>query len=448
MILSENRFTLFRIMLQQSPHLREPRFLAQPIRFRHRSIHIAELAQPRPARYPPDKTSNAAAFATAERKRTEGGHQMLTSIRRTALAVLVADILASFLGVRASMAETFAYVGNADSNDISVFRLDDSGAMTPVQTAALAGIEKPGGSTPLAVSPDRRVLIAGARSQPYTAVSFAIDPRTGTLSHIGNGPLADSMAYIAFDHTGKFLFSASYGGNRIAVNPVAANGVAGAPGQVIPTGLNAHAALPSPDNRFLFATNLGSDQVLAFAFNAATGELTLNDPPANKAPEKSGPRHFVFHPTGKFVYLIHELNGDVAAFAYDAKSGAWNEVQRTTALPADFNGKDSSKKPWAADIHVTPDGRFLYASERATNTLAAYTVDPESGKLTTIGNVPTEKQPRSFNIDPSGRYLAAVGELSDSMTVYAIDPRSGALTAQKSYPTGKKPNWVEFVSLP
>jgi 6-phosphogluconolactonase len=296
-------------------------------------------------------------------------------------------------------------------------------------------------------------------------VSFAIDPRTGTLSHIGNGPLADSMANIAFDHTGKFLFSASYGGNRIAVNPVAADGVVGAPAQVIPTGLNAHAALPSPDNRFLFATNLGSDQVLRFAFNATTGELTLSDPPANKAPEKSGPRHFVFHPSGRFVYLVHELNGDVAAFAYDATSGAWREVQRTTALPAGFDGKESGKKPsdkkpssdqkpssdkkpWAADIHVTPDGRFLYASERATNTLAAYKIDSDSGKLTTIGSVPTEKQPRGFNIDPSGRYLAAVGELSDGMTVYAIDPRSGALTALKSYPTGKKPNWVEFISLP
>src|SRR5262249_13148599 len=161
--------------------------------------------------------------------------------------------------------------------DISVFRLDDSGTMTPVQTAALTGIEKPGASTPLAVSPDHRVLIAGVRSQPYTAVSFAIDPKTGALSHIGNGPLADSMATIAFDRTGKFLCSASYGGNRIAVNPVAANGVAGAPSQVVPTGLNAHAALPPPDNRFLFATNLGSDQVLAFAFDAATGKLTPNE---------------------------------------------------------------------------------------------------------------------------------------------------------------------------
>ena len=367
---------------------------------------------------------------------------------RAAIATTLFAALTLISGVHAGMAETFAYVGNADSNDISVFKMTTGGEMTPVQTAAFKGVDKPGSSTPLAITPDHRVLIAGVRSQPFQAVSFAIDPKTGQLSHIGNGPLADSMANIAIDHSGKFLFSASYGGNKVALNPLGANGVAGEPKQVIPTGLNAHAFLPSPDNRFAFATNLGSDQILAFAFDATSGTLTPSDPPAHKVPEKSGPRHFVFHPNGKFVYLVHELNGDVAAFAYEAKSGAWDEIQRTTALPEGFGGKPSDKKPWAADIHVTPDGRFLYASERTTHTIAAYKVDAASGKLTAIGSVPTEKQPRGFNIDSSGRYLAAVGELSDSMTVYAIDQSSGALGKLKSYPTGKKPNWVEFLDLP
>ncbi|MBR1180135.1 lactonase family protein [Bradyrhizobium sp. KB893862 SZCCT0404] len=369
-------------------------------------------------------------------------HRIAAGMSRAAIATAL-TLLALTLGARAGMAETFAYVGNADSNDISVFKLAENGEMTPVQTAAFPGVDKPGSSTPLAITPDHRVLIAGVRSQPFQAVSFAIDPKTGQLSHIGNGPLADSMANIATDRGGKVLFSASYGGNKVAVNPLGANGVVAAPTQVIPTGLNAHAFLPSPDNRFVFATNLGSDQVLSFSFDPTTGALTPNDPQAYKLPEKSGPRHFVFHPNGKFVYMIHELNGDVAAFNYEAKGGAWDEIQRTTALPEGFSGK-----PWAADIHITPDGRFLYASERTTNTLAAYKVDATSGKLTTIGSVPTEKQPRGFNIDPSGRYLAAVGELSDGMTVYAIDPSSGALTKLKSYPTGKKPNWVEFVNLP
>jgi 6-phosphogluconolactonase len=369
---------------------------------------------------------------------------MLKSPSAVASIALTAALLSS-----AASAGTLAYVANADSNDISVFRVEpSSGKVKVVETVAFPGVEKAGSSTPLAVSPDKRFLFAGVRAEPYAVLSFAIDANSGQLSYRGRGPLADSMANIATDRSGKFLFGASYGGSKVAVNPLLPDGVAGEPKQVIPTGLNAHAFLPSPDNRFVFATNLGSDQVLSFAFDAATGGLAPSDPPVTKVPEKSGPRHFVFHPNGRFVYLVHELNGDVAAFAYEARSGAWDEVQRTTALPEGFSDNASDKKPWAADIHITPDGRFLYASERTTSTLTAYKVDAASGKLTTVGSVPTEKQPRGFKIDPSGRYLAAVGEVSDGMTVYSIDQASGALTRLKSYPTGKKPNWVEFVSLP
>ncbi|WP_315799459.1 lactonase family protein [Bradyrhizobium sp. SZCCHNR1002] len=362
----------------------------------------------------------------------------------TIMAATFVLAAAATLAPRAVSAETYAYVGNADSNDISVFKFDAAtGEMTLVQTAAFAGVEKPGSSTPLAISPDRRVLVAGVRSQPFQAESFAIDGKTGQLTHIGNGPLADSMANIAFDRTGKVLFSASYGGNKVAVNPLQANGVVGAPSQVIPTGLNAHAVLPSPDNRFVFATNLGSDQVLGFAFDAATGTLTAKDALTVKTPEKSGPRHFIFHPNGKFIYLLHELNADLAVYAYDADNGTWSEQQRITTLPPGFTGK-----PWAADLHATPDGKFLYASERGSNTLAGFKVDPASGKLTLIGSVPTETQPRGFAIDPTGHTLAAVGEVSNGMTVYRIDATSGALEKVKSYAVGKKPNWVEFVSLP
>jgi len=203
----------------------------------------------------------------------------------TIMAATFVLAAAATLAPRAASAETYAYVGNADSNDISVFKFDAmTGEMVPVQTAAFVGVEKPGSSTPLAVSPDKTVLIAGVRAQPYLAESFAIDAKTGQLSHLGNGPLADSMANIAFDRTGKVLFSASYGGNKVAVNPVQASGVVAAPSQVIPTGLNAHAFLPSPDNRFVFATNLGSDQVLGFAFDAATGTLTAKEALTVKTP--------------------------------------------------------------------------------------------------------------------------------------------------------------------
>jgi 6-phosphogluconolactonase len=358
-------------------------------------------------------------------------------------AVASIALAASLLSSAAS-ADTFAYVANAESNDISVFRVEpSSGKVEAMETVAFPGVDKAGSSTPLAVSPDKRTLFVGVRAEPYVALSFAIDASSGRLSYRGRGALADSMANIATDRSGKFLFSASYGGNKVAVNPIGADGIVGAPTQVISTGLNAHAFLPSPDNAYVFATNLGSDQILSFHFDAATGAVTPNVPAAVKVAEKNGPRHFVFHPNGKFVYLVNELSAALLVFSYDAAHGTWHEVQQASALPDKFEGK-----PWAADIHLTPDGRFLYASERTSSTIAAFKVDAESGRLTALGSVPTEKQPRGFAIDPSGHLLAAVGELSNAMTVYRIDGESGALKLLQSYPVGKKPNWVEFVSLP
>jgi 6-phosphogluconolactonase len=343
-----------------------------------------------------------------------------------------------------ALADTFAYVGNADSNEVSVFRLDPaSGDMTPVETAALAGVEKPGGSTPLAVSPDKRLLFVGVRSEPFQALSFAIDAQTGRLKQLGSGPLADSMASIATDRSGRFLLGASYGGNKVAVNPIGADGIVQPSSQVVPTGPKAHLMIAAPDNRHVLATNLGSDELLSFRIDPKAGTLTPADSPSVKVAAGAGPRHFVFGPDGKFVYLLGELDAVVRVLAYDADTGGLRELQHASALPAGFAGK-----PWAADIHVTPDGRFLYASERTSSTIAGFAIDSASGQLTPIGSFPTEKQPRGFNIDSTGGYLAAVGELSNGMSVYSIDQASGTLTKLAFHPTGRKPNWVEFVAFP
>ena len=358
-------------------------------------------------------------------------------------STLASIVLLAALVAGDAAADTFAYIGNADSNDISAFHVEpSSGEIKPVETVPFPDVEKPGSSTPLAISPDQHLLFAGVRSEPYVVLSFAIDGKSGHLTYRGRGPLADSMANIATDRTGRFLFSASYGDNKVAINPIAGDGIVGPPTQVIPTGLNAHAFLPSPDNRFVFATNLGSDQILSFRFDAATGALTPNDPAAIKVAEKNGPRHFVFHPNGKFVYLVNELSAALLVFSYDAARGTWQQIQQASVLPEGFAGK-----PWAADIHLTPDGRFLYASERGSNTISAFRVDANGGHVKPIGSVPTEKQPRGFGIDPSGRLLIALGEQSNAMSVYAIDPASGALKLLQSIPVGRKPNWVEFVSF-
>jgi 6-phosphogluconolactonase len=356
----------------------------------------------------------------------------------------VATLLTGVLMASPARAATFVYVGNAESNEVYVLQLNrDNGDLTVIDKTPIPGIVKSGISTPMSVSPDRRVLYVGTRGEPKIAAGFAIDPSTGKLQHIASGPLADSLAYIAVDRTGRFLLGASYPGHRVTVNAIEAPGRVLAPKHVLENYPNAHAIMADAANRFVLVPTLGNDRVNQFAFDAATGKLTPTSSPAVELKPKAGPRHFVYHPNGKVVYVIGELDGTVYVFDYNAATGDLRQKQSISALPPGFAGK-----PSAADLHITPDGKFLYGSERTSSTLAGFSVDGATGTLTAIGSVPTEKQPRGFNIDSTGRYLLAVGQLSHGLSSYSIDPSSGKLTKLKEYPMGKNPNWIEFVDLP
>ncbi len=340
---------------------------------------------------------------------------------------------------------TFVYISKADSKDIAVLSLDPrSGDLTSVETAIVTtGGPAQIGSMPLAISPDKKFLYAGLRFEPFAVVTFAIDPKTGGLRKLGSAKLPDSMAYIATDRTGRHLLGASYGGNKLSVSTISEQGLVMPDATIIPSGRNAHAVLTDPSNKYLFATNLGDDAVLQRKFDAASGAIYDNTPAAVKTRPGAGPRHFVFHPNGRYFYLINELDGSLNAYAYDSGKGTLSEIQSVTTLPAGFTGT-----PAAADIHITPDGRFLYGTERGSSTIAGFSVDAASGRLTPLGNVDTEKQPRGFAIDPGGRYLLAVGQASHSLSVYAIAPDSGALTRFRQYPMGQNPQWVEIIELP
>jgi len=362
---------------------------------------------------------------------------------RTLLAIVSLPFAIGSIMSSASAA-TIVYVGNADSQNISVLELKANGNLAAIDTVAVPGPAKPGGSLPLAISPEKHRLYAGLRNEPYTAMTFDIDAKTGKLKLVGPGPLADSMAYLAIDRTGRFLLSASYGGDKVAVNAIGPNGVIAPAQQVVATEPNAHCIIVDPTNRYVLHTSLGGDVIYQQKFDAKAGKLTPNDPPTVSVKAKGGPRHLVFSPDKKFVYLLNELDAAIYVFPWDAATGTLKkETQVASALPKGFDGK-----PWAADIHLTPDGKFLYASERTSNTIAAFRIDPKTGALTSLGSTATEKQPRGFSIDPSGRYLLAVGQLSNSMTAYSIDKATGSLTKLSETAVGKNPNWVEIVNLP
>jgi len=365
-------------------------------------------------------------------------------VLQKAWAALAAGIFSA-----STMAATFVYVSNAEDGDIGLYALKPDGTLTPGERFKA---EKP--VMPMTVSADKKFLVAGVRAKPFSAYTYTIDRGTGALKPVGSGPLAESFPYIYLERSGRYLLGASYGANLVSVNPVGPDGRIGEPQQVIPTARNAHAIRTDNTNRFVFVPHLGTDQVFQFMFDEKTGRLTSNTPPLIQLKAGSGPRHLVFSADNRFVYVLNELVATVTTLALDAKTGLLSEVSSTSILPADSKLQPGAPRPtpgrnvdndiWASDLHLTPDGRFLFAAERTSSTINALRV--EGGKLTYLGSTPTEKQPRGFRIDPTGRYMVVTGEQSSTISSYAIDS-SGGLKLIGKYPTGKGSNWVEIVSF-
>jgi 6-phosphogluconolactonase len=374
-----------------------------------------------------------------------------------------ASVIAALLSLASSapaLAGTFVYVSNAEDGDIGMYTLQADGSLQPGQRFKAEKLVMP-----MAVSPDKRFLIAAVRSKPFQAYSYSIDKSSGALNLVGTGTLAESYPYIAFDRSGRFLLGASYGANQVGVNPVGADGRVGEPLQVIPTARNAHSIRTDNTNRFVFVPHLGTDQVFQFLFDEKSGRLSANTPPVLQLKQGSGPRHLIVSSDNRFVYLLNEMTGMVTTLSLDPNAGTLKELDSVSVLPPDTKlvpgvprgavgtpganqaPRNTANDIWASDLHLTPNGRLLYAAERTSSTLAAFRVDTASGKLTYLGSTSTEKQPRGFNIDPTGRFVVVSGEQSDTISSYVIDAESGALKLIGRYPTGKGANWVEIVAL-
>jgi 6-phosphogluconolactonase len=374
-----------------------------------------------------------------------------------------APVIAALLSLASSapaLAGTFVYVSNAEDGDIGMYTLQADGSLQPGQRFKAEKLVMP-----MAVSPDKRFLIAAVRSKPFQAYSYSIDKSSGALNLVGTGTLAESYPYIAFDRSGRFLLGASYGANQVGVNPVGADGRVGEPLQVIPTARNAHSIRTDNTNRFVFVPHLGTDQVFQFLFDEKSGRLSANTPPVLQLKQGSGPRHLIVSSDNRFVYLLNEMTGMVTTLSLDPNAGTLKELDSVSVLPPDTKlvpgvprgavgtpganqaPRNTANDIWASDLHLTPNGRLLYAAERTSSTLAAFRVDTASGKLTYLGSTSTEKQPRGFNIDLTGRFVVVSGEQSDTISSYVIDAETGALKLIGRYPTGKGANWVEIVAL-
>jgi len=297
----------------------------------------------------------------------------------------------------------------------------DSGDLELVEQVAVPGAPSPS-SAPMAISPDRRRLHIALRSEPFTVASFAIDARSGRLSHLGDAPLDDSMAYTIVDRSGRWLICASYPGGKVTVNPIGPDGrVAAPPTQIIRDRPRAHCVVVDQANRNVYVPVLAQQTVLQLKFDPATGQLSANSPGEIATKPGAGPRHLAFHPSGRFLYLLTEQTATIGAYAV-AADGTLTELQFVDMLAPDYSGAIA-----AADLHVTPDGHFLYGSERRTSTLAGFRIDPANGTLSPIGRFATEQTPRGFAIDPRGRFLLSAGLDSGHLTVCRIDAGSGAL---------------------
>ena len=351
--------------------------------------------------------------------------------------------------VYANSNRLFVYISNGGDGNIAVMKLNP-------ETGDLTMVEKvPAGPNVMhmALSPDHRFLYASVRSEPFSIISYSINSETGKLTELSKESLPDNMVYISVDNIGRFLLSVSYTGAKIVVNPIESNGLVQAePIQIIPTGPKPHSILVDQSNRFVYVPHLGNDQIKQFLFNASTGTLTPNDPDVVYTKDDSGPRHFVFSPNNKFIYVSNELDGTVYSYEMNNKTGALTEIQRISVFPPhtmnnelSSDSQDTTIK--IADIHITPDGKWLYVSERATNTITAFSVNDNTGNLAYIESYDTEEIPRGFNIDPNGNFVIVAGQKSDHVAVHAINPETGELKLLDRFESGNEPNWIEIVEF-
>ncbi len=337
----------------------------------------------------------------------------------------------------------FVYVGayteppSGSADGIIVFRFDaGSGELHPVQNV-------PGVVNPSWLTLDEReqFLFAVNEEDEGRVSAFSRDVATGTLRPL-NDQLSHGAApcYVSPDPSGRYVLVANYSGGTVAVLPVTASGRLEAATCVIhhqgssirpeQEGPHPHMIRPSVDGRFVLVTDLGTDQVLVYRLDPNTGQLAPNEQGRTVVSEHpgAGPRHFAFDPNGRTVYVINELNSTVTVYDYTPERGELHARQVVSTLPDGVDGPAIGNS--CAHIAVSPDGRFVYGSNRGHDSIAIWEVEDANGELRPAGHESTRgKTPRGFSLDPTGSWLLVANQESDTIVTFRRDPGSGRLTA-------------------
>ncbi len=338
---------------------------------------------------------------------------------------------------------------------IYAFRLDrSSGALEWIGTTT--GVANP---SFLALHPGGRFLYAvnelkSYEEQPSGSISaFAVDPETGALTLL-NRRLSHGTdpCHVLVDQKGEYIFVSNFMSGSVCVLPVLGDGRLGAATDFIQhqgasidpvrqRGPHAHSVTLDPAERFAFVPDLGLDRLMVYRFDRERGKLEPHATPWLKGTPGAGPRDLALHPSGRFAYLINELDSTLAALSYDGRKGTFRELQILSMLPAGFQGANS-----CAAVQVSPSGAFLYGSNRGHDSLVIHRIDQRTGRLTYVGHASTRgRTPRHFGIDPSGRFLLVANQDSDSIVTFRIHPRAGTLEPTGQVASVPTPVCVQFL---
>ena len=341
------------------------------------------------------------------------------------------------------LAPCHLYVSIAGEDKIKIFDVNaQTGRLTSIGEVAAKG--RP---APMTIDPGQQFIYVGRKDDRQIS-TYRRNFETGALLLIGTALLENDPDYLTTDRKGRFLLSTYFSAGTVAVHKIGNDGVVQTPPvEWFITAKGAHSIQADPSNRFVFVPHIASNPycpdapniILQFKFNEATGRLTANTPDRVIPDKHLGPRHFCFHPDLDILYCCNQEGNSVTAYRFDTSRGILTAFQTVSTLPDAYKGENG-----CAEIQIAPSGRFIYVSNRGHNSIAYFSVNARTGRLTIVGYEPTEAVPRAFILDPYGEFLFAAGEASGRLAVYRVNKDTGELTLIETYIVGKSPEWVLF----